>query len=141
MPAPQTENDNRRRLNPLFNDNKLKLGLLGVNVSNGCAITTAEDRHTVSWSTNLAIAQTADRYGYEALVPVARWKGFGGESNFNGKNFETFTWAAGIGQATDQICVMTTAHVTATHPIVAAKEAVTVDHITGGRFAINIVCG
>ena len=91
--------DTRRRLNPLFNDNKLKLGLFGVNVSNGCAITTAEDRHTVSWPTNLAIAQTADKYGYEAMVPVARWRGFGGESNFNGTNFETYTWAAGLGQA------------------------------------------
>jgi hypothetical protein len=87
MPAPQTETDTRRRLNPLFNDNKLKLGLFGVNVSNGCAITTAEDRHTVSWPTNLAIAQTADKYGYEAMVPVARWRGFGGESNFNGHQF------------------------------------------------------
>jgi alkanesulfonate monooxygenase SsuD/methylene tetrahydromethanopterin reductase-like flavin-dependent oxidoreductase (luciferase family) len=141
MPAPQTENDNRRRLNPLFNDNKLKLGLFGVNVSNGCAITTAEDRHTVTWPTNLAIAQTADKYGYEALVPVARWRGFGGESNFNGTNFETYTWAAGLGQATKDICVLTTSHVPTIHPIVAAKQATTVDHITNGRFALNIVCG
>src|SRR3984885_11295249 len=141
MPAPQTENDNRRRLNPLFNDNKLKLGLFGVNVSNGCAITTAEDRHTVSWPTNLAIAQTADKYGYEAMVPVARWRGFGGESNFNGTNFETYTWAAGLGQATQNICVLTTSHVPTVHPIVAAKQATTVDHITNGRFALNVVCG
>jgi dimethylsulfone monooxygenase len=141
MPAPQTENDNRRRLNPLFNDNKLKLGLFGVNVSNGCAITTAEDRHTVTWPTNLAIAQTADKYGYEAMVPVARWRGFGGESNFNGTNFETYTWAAGLGQATKDICVLTTSHVPTIHPIVAAKQATTVDHITNGRFALNIVCG
>ena len=141
MPAPQTEIDTRRRLNPLFNDNKLKLGLFGVNVSNGCAITTAEDRHTVSWPTNLAIAQTADKYGYEAMVPVARWRGFGGESNFNGTNFETYTWAAGLGQATQNICVLTTSHVPTIHPIVAAKQATTVDHITNGRFALNIVCG
>jgi FMNH2-dependent dimethyl sulfone monooxygenase len=141
MPAARTENDNRRQLNPLFNDNKLKLGLFGVNVSNGCAITTAEDRHTVSWPTNLAIAQTADKYGYEALVPVARWRGFGGESNFNGTNFETYTWAAGLGQATKDICVLTTSHVPTIHPIVAAKQATTVDHITNGRFALNIVCG
>jgi FMNH2-dependent dimethyl sulfone monooxygenase len=141
MPAPQTENDNRRRLNPLFGDNKLKLGLFGVNVSNGCAITTAEDRHTVTWPTNLAIAQTADKYGYEAMVPVARWRGFGGESNFNGTNFETYTWAAGLGQATKDICVLTTSHVPTIHPIVAAKQATTVDHITNGRFALNIVCG
>ena len=66
---------------------------------------------TVSWPTNLAIAQRADKYGYEAMVPVARWRGFGGESNFNGTNFETYTWAAGLGQATKDICVLTTSHV------------------------------
>lgn len=130
-----------REHNPLFNDNKLKLGLFGVNVSNGCAITTVENRHQVSWPTMLAIGQTADRYGYEAMVPVARWRGFGGKSNFNGTNFETYTWAAGLGQATQQICVLTTSHVPTIHPIVAAKQATTVDHITNGRFALNIVCG
>jgi alkanesulfonate monooxygenase SsuD/methylene tetrahydromethanopterin reductase-like flavin-dependent oxidoreductase (luciferase family) len=75
------------------------------------------------------------------MVPVARWRGFGGESNFNGTNFETYTWAAGLGQATQQICVLTTSHVPTIHPIVAAKQATTVDHITNGRFALNIVCG
>jgi dimethylsulfone monooxygenase len=141
MSMPQMESETRRALNPLFNDNKLKLGLFGVNVSNGCAITTLEGRHKVTWPTNLAIAQVADRYGYEALVPVARWRGFGGDSNFNGTNFETYTWAAALGQATDDICVLTTSHVPTIHPIVAAKQATTVDHITNGRFALNIVCG
>jgi alkanesulfonate monooxygenase SsuD/methylene tetrahydromethanopterin reductase-like flavin-dependent oxidoreductase (luciferase family) len=27
------------------------------------------------------------------------------------------------------------------HPIVAAKQCTTVDHLTGGRFALNVVCG
>jgi dimethylsulfone monooxygenase len=80
MPAPRTESETRRRLNPLFNDNKLKLGLFGVNVSNGCAITTAEDRHMVTWPTNLAIAQTADKYGYEAMVPSPAGVGSAGKA-------------------------------------------------------------
>jgi hypothetical protein len=42
MSMPQMESETRRALNSLFNDNKLKLGLFGVNVSNGCAITTLE---------------------------------------------------------------------------------------------------
>lgn len=130
-----------RANNPLFSANKLKLGLFGPNVSNGCAITTVPERMQMSWPMTLSIAQLADRHGYEALVPVARWRGFGGESNFNGTNFETYTWAAGLGQATDKICVLTTSHVPTIHPIVAAKQAVTVDHITNGRFALNIVCG
>jgi alkanesulfonate monooxygenase SsuD/methylene tetrahydromethanopterin reductase-like flavin-dependent oxidoreductase (luciferase family) len=75
------------------------------------------------------------------LVPVARWRGFGGETNFNGACFETFTWAAGVGGLTERAAVFATSHVPTIHPIVAAKQATTVDHITGGRFALNIVCG
>jgi alkanesulfonate monooxygenase SsuD/methylene tetrahydromethanopterin reductase-like flavin-dependent oxidoreductase (luciferase family) len=127
--------------NPLFSDNRLKLGLFGINVSNGCAITSAPGSLQMSWPTTKELAQIADRDGYEALVPVARWKGFGGETNFNGTNFETYTWAAGLGEATDNICIMTTSHVPTVHPIMAAKQGTTIDHITNGRFALNVVCG
>ena len=126
--------------NPLFNDNRLKLGLFGLNVSNGCAITTAPGALRTSWPTTLALSQIADRDGYETLVPVARWRGFGGETNFNGTNFETYTWAAGLGSDTD-ICIMTTSHVPTVHPVLAAKQGATIDHITDGRFALNVVCG
>jgi alkanesulfonate monooxygenase SsuD/methylene tetrahydromethanopterin reductase-like flavin-dependent oxidoreductase (luciferase family) len=128
-------------INPLFNNNQLKLGLFGLNVSNGCAITSAEGSLQTSWPTTRELARIADRDGYETLVPVARWKGFGGETNFNGTNFETYTWAAGLGEATDDICVMTTSHVPTVHPILAAKQGTTIDHITNGRFALNVVCG
>ncbi len=133
--------DTRRDTNPLFNDNKLKLGTFGTNVSNGCAVTTVEEAFVTTWPNTLATAQAADALGLEALVPVARWKGFGGKSNFNGTNFETYTWAAGLAQATKGPCVFTTSHVPTVHPIMAAKQATTVDHISNGRFALNIVCG
>jgi alkanesulfonate monooxygenase SsuD/methylene tetrahydromethanopterin reductase-like flavin-dependent oxidoreductase (luciferase family) len=133
--------DRRNETNPLFGPNKLKLGLFGVNVSNGCAVTKVEERFRATWAETLAIAQAADGFGYEALVPVARWKGFGGETNFNGTNFDTYTWAAGIAQATRQVGVLTTSHVPTVHPVMAAKQAATVDHISNGRFALNIVCG
>jgi len=136
-----TAPDPRSATNPLFNDNRLKLGTFGTNVSNGCAITTVPERLVMNWPNTLAIAQAADRLGLEALVPVARWKGFGGETNFNGTNFETYTWAAGLAQATRRSAVLTTSHVPVVHPIMAAKQATTVDHISNGRFALNIVCG
>jgi alkanesulfonate monooxygenase SsuD/methylene tetrahydromethanopterin reductase-like flavin-dependent oxidoreductase (luciferase family) len=133
--------DARRGTNPLFSENKLKLGIFATNVSNGCAITTAEEAYELNWPNTLSIAELADRHGYEALVPVARWKGFGGKSNFNGTNFETYTWAAGLAQATKRIAVLTTSHVPTVHPVMAAKQATTVDHISNGRFALNVVCG
>lgn len=116
----------------LFNDNRLKLGVFGLNVSNGCAATTAEGHLEPTWQNNVEIARMADRAGIEALVPVARWKGFGGQTNFNGTCFESYTWAAGLAGATQQIAVFSTFHVPTIHPIVAAKQATTIDHISNG---------
>jgi FMNH2-dependent dimethyl sulfone monooxygenase len=127
--------------NALFNDNRLKLGVFGLNVSNGCAATTAEGHLQPTWQNNLDIAVIADRAGIEALVPVARWKGFGGKTNFNGTCFETYTWSAGLAAATREVAVFSTSHVPTVHPIVAAKQATTIDHISHGRFALNVVCG
>jgi len=131
----------RRATNPLFNDNKLKLGVFGHNVSHGCAITLAEGYFETTWPAARAISAIADEAGLEALVPVARWRGFGGPTNFNGGSFETYTWAAGLASATEYSAVFSTSHVPTVHPIMAAKQATTIDHISGGRFALNVVCG
>src|SRR2546428_22525 len=110
-------------------------------VNTGCAATTAEGHLETSWPTNVDIAMTADQAGIEAMVPVARWKGFGGPTNFNGSCYETYTWAAGLGAMTRQTAVFSTSHVPTIHPVVAAKQATTIDHISNGRFALNVVCG
>ena len=133
--------DPRRAYNPLFNDNKLKLGTFGTNVSHGCAITTIDGVFETTWPNTLKLAQMCDDAGFESIIPVARWRGFGGETNFNGGSFETYTWAAGLGATTSRAAVLATSHVPTVHPLVAAKQVSTIDHITQGRFALNIVCG
>jgi FMNH2-dependent dimethyl sulfone monooxygenase len=87
------------------------------------------------------IAQRAESLGFEALVPIARWRGFGGTTNFNGNCYETYTWAAGLAEATERIAIFATSHLPTVHPIVAAKAAVTIDHISQGRFGLNLVMG
>ena len=93
------------------------------------------------WVGMMEFCKTADRAGFESLIPVGRWRGFGGDSNFNGVAFETYTWAAGLAAVTDQIAIVTTSHVPTVHPLFAAKQAATIDHISGGRFGLNIICG
>jgi alkanesulfonate monooxygenase SsuD/methylene tetrahydromethanopterin reductase-like flavin-dependent oxidoreductase (luciferase family) len=95
----------------------------------------------VDWSESVRIAQAAERAGFDAIIPVARWKGLGGEINFNHRCFETYTWAAGLAAVTSKICVFSTSHVPTVHPVLAAKQAVTIDHISGGRFGLNVVAG
>jgi FMNH2-dependent dimethyl sulfone monooxygenase len=127
--------------NPVFNDQKLKLGIFSANCSGGVIMSNAPTDFRVTWDQQIEIAQAADQLGMEAMVPVGRWTGFGGDTNFNGVCYETYTWAAGLAQATENIGIFTTTHVPTVHPIVAAKMATTIDHISAGRFGMNLVMG
>jgi alkanesulfonate monooxygenase SsuD/methylene tetrahydromethanopterin reductase-like flavin-dependent oxidoreductase (luciferase family) len=121
--------------------NKLKLGTFATNVSNGLSISEAPTSYEVSWEHTTKLAQLSDAMGLDMVVPVSRWRGFGGPTNFNGESFDTYAWAAGLAQATERIMVFATSHVPVIHPIVAAKQAATIDHISGGRFGLNLVMG
>ncbi|MBV9328814.1 MAG: LLM class flavin-dependent oxidoreductase [Chloroflexi bacterium] len=125
----------------LTSGNALKLGLFGSNCSNGRSYTTVPGRWDASWDNNLKLAQLADSLGLECMVPIARWKGYGGETNVNGSSFESIAWACGLLAATQRINVFCTVHVPLLHPIIAAKQMATVDHVGGGRLGVNVVCG
>ena len=131
----------QRSPNRLYNDNRLKLGIFSANCSGGMAITTIPERWDASWQNNLAIARMADDAGIEFMLPIARWIGYGGQTDFQGHVLETITWAAGLLAATRGITVFSTVHTAFIHPIVAAKQGATIDQIGAGRWGLNIVCG
>ena len=80
----------------MFNANRLKLGIFAANCSSGTAVTTVPERWDASWENNLALARMADDAGFEFMLPIARWRGYGGETNFEGETLETITWASGL---------------------------------------------
>ena len=121
--------------------NAFKLGLFGSNCSGGLAFTSLPESWNSSWENNLKLAQLADTVGLECLVPVARWKGFGGQTNFNGSALETITWACALLAHTRRINAFGTVQAPMIHPIVAAKQMATTDLASQGRFGLNIVCG
>jgi dimethylsulfone monooxygenase len=125
----------------MFNANKLKLGIFSPNCSGGMAVTKVPERWDGSWENNLKLAQMADEAGIEFLLPIARWKGYGGETDFEGTTLETITWACGLLAKTKRITVFGTVHAPLVHPIFAAKQMVTISHVSEGRFGLNIVCG
>ena len=131
----------RRQHVPVFNENRLKLGIFGMNCSNGCTITHAETSFVATYEHNVKIAKLADELGFEMLVPVGRWKHFGGTTKFNSNNMEVFTWATAMACNTSRIMPFATSHVPTVHPLFAAKQASTIDNISAGRFGLNIVCG
>lgn len=126
---------------PLKSERKLKLGVFSANADGGLAITDVPERWRAGWDDNLTAAQIADRAGLDFFLPIARWRGFGGKNRVREWSFETFTWAAGLAAATEQIGLFMTVHVPLIHPLYAAKALATVDHISKGRAGLNIVCG
>jgi FMNH2-dependent dimethyl sulfone monooxygenase len=134
------QNDTTARAR-LFGGNRMKLGVMAFNCSLGSTITTVPEGWKLDWADTVEIAQMVDRSGMETILPVGRWKGYGGPSNFNNTTFESFTWASALGALTKHVTVLATCHVPLVHPLMVAKMASTIDHVTNGRFALNIVCG
>ncbi len=124
-----------------YSDNKLIIGLFGANCSSGRAVTLVENRWTGSWRDSLGLAQMADEIGLDFMLPIGRWKGYGGDTDYQGATLETFTWASGLLASTKRITVFGTIHAPLYNPIMAAKMCVTADHIGEGRFGLNMVCG
>ena len=65
---------------PLKGPNPFKLGIFSANADGGLAITDVPERWRASWDDNRAVAAIADKAGIEFLLPIARWKGFGGKN-------------------------------------------------------------
>src|SRR3546814_11856805 len=82
-----------------------------------------------------------DEAGIDFMLPIARWLGFGGETNFHGRVLETMTWSAGLLAVTRNISIVATMHTVATHPLVLARQIATIDEIGRGRAGLNIVAG
>ncbi|MGR4890710.1 LLM class flavin-dependent oxidoreductase [Sphingopyxis sp. LARHCG72] len=127
--------------NAMHNSNAFKLGLFSMNCNGGGACTTVENRWRCDWDDMVAAAQLADDIGLEFILPIARWKGYGGTTDVRGESMETLTFAAGLAALTKRISVFSTVHLPLVHPVFAAKALATVDHISNGRAGLNMVCG
>ena len=125
----------------MYNANALKLGLFGVNCSSGRSATKVPERWSASWPDCLKLARMADAAGIDFMLPIGRWKGYGGDTDLHGETLETLTWATGLLASTEHITVFGTVHAPLFHPLIAAKEFVTADHVGRGRFGLNIVAG
>jgi len=125
----------------MYNGNPLKIGLFGANCSSGRSATKVPERWSASWPDCLALAQLADDASLDFMLPIARWKGYGGDTDFHGRSLETITWAVGLLCATKRMTIFGTVHAPLFHPLIAAKEFVTADHIGEGRVGVNIVVG
>jgi pyrimidine oxygenase len=94
-----------------------------------------------TWEYNKKAAMLAERHGLDFIMSMAKWRGYGGETDHWGKTLESVTMMSGLAAVTERVQVWATVHTICFHPAVAAKMFVTLDQISGGRAGMNIVIG
>src|SRR5215468_1692084 len=109
--------------------------------NNGWLISTTSPQYKPSFDLNREVVQKAERFGFDFALSMIKLHGFGGPSRYWDYNLESFTLMAGLAAVTNRIRLFATCAVLTLPPPIAARMAVTIDSISGGRFGINIISG
>jgi dimethylsulfone monooxygenase len=125
----------------LVGSDHLKIGLFSLNASQGIAMTRVPERWQAQWNDIKSVAQMADKAGLDFLLPLQRWRGYGGATDPRGACMEAMTHSAALSGVTDQIAIFGTVQVSINHPVWAARAVATLDQVSNGRAGLNIVCG
>lgn len=101
---------------------------------------------TTDWSFdyNLALVQKAEAFGFDLVFALSQWLPKGGYGGvFNGEALDSFMSLAAMTALTERIILVATSHVLygPWHPLHFAKFTATLDHISKGRWGINVVTG
>jgi len=86
---------------------------------------------------NAWLAQIAEEVGFDYSLIAARYIFASGK----GDHLEAITTAVGLATITNRIKLIAAVHPGLLHPGVVAKMGATIDHISGGRFGVNVVSG
>lgn len=107
------------------------------NVSGGLVTSTIEQRTDWGYDYNVKLARTAEDNGFEyALTQVRYEASYGAEYQH-----ESTSFSLALLLATERLKVIAAVHPGLWQPGVLAKLGATADHLSGGRFAVNVVSG
>jgi FMNH2-dependent dimethyl sulfone monooxygenase len=101
---------------------------------------------TTDWSFayNRDLVLRSEALGFDLVFALSQWLPQGGYGGvFNGQALDSFMTTAALTSVTSRILLVSTIHVLygPLHPLHFAKWGATLDHISGGRWGINIVTG
>lgn len=120
-----------------FADEPIRFAYWVPNVSGGLVISKIEQRTDWSLEYNIRLAQLAEQNGFDyALSQIRFTAGYGAEYQH-----ESVSFSQALLQSTTKLKVLAAILPGPWHPVVVAKQLATIDHISNGRVAINVVSG
>ena len=107
------------------------------NVSGGLVVSNIEQRTDWSYDYNVRLAQAAEKSGFEyALTQIRFTAGYGAENQH-----ESVSFSHALLAKTEKLKVIAAILPGPWKPALAAKQLATIDYLTNGRVAINVVSG
>ncbi|MEQ1247698.1 dimethylsulfone monooxygenase SfnG [Acinetobacter soli] len=107
------------------------------NVSGGLVVSNIEQRTDWSYEYNIKLAQAAEANGFEyALTQIRFTAGYGAEYQH-----ESVSFSHALLAKTEKLKVIAAILPGPWKPVLAAKQLATIDYLTQGRIAINVVSG
>jgi len=86
-------------------------------------------------------AVLTEKAGLDFAMAMAKYRGFGGETEHWDYQLDSYLTMAGVAEATSRIKVWGTIHTLLQNPGVVAKMVATLDQISAGRAGLNVVTG
>lgn len=111
------------------------------------AWTPSKAPRNTSWTFdyNAELAVRADELGFDLVFALATWLGkggHGGDIGFRAHSIDPFITSAALAPLTHNVLLISTVHVLyGWHPLHIAKYGAVIDHISGGRWGLNVVTG
>lgn len=123
----------------------LMLGLFLPIQNGGWTISTAPRGTDWSFDYNARLVVQAEEAGFDLVFGLAQWlgaEGHGGATKYRKYTIDPLLVTSGVAALTRNIILISTVHVLyGWHPLHLAKFGATLDHMTGGRWGLNLVTG
>ena len=114
----------------------LRIGIWALVHGNRAALNDPEEPYDASWPRNRALVLEAEALGYDCTL-VAQHTANPHKEELD--QLEAWTASAALAAETSRIEIIAAIKPMLYHPVVLAKMALQIEHISRGRFAINLV--
>jgi pyrimidine oxygenase len=107
----------------------------------GWILSSTAPRLDGSYDYNRKVALLAEETGFDFIMAMAKWRGYGGVTQHWRSALESQILMAALAAVTRRVKVLATVHTLLQNPAVTAKMMATLDQISEGRAGLNVVTG
>ena len=119
----------------------LDFGIFLPIAKNGFIASKTTAQYMPTWELNRDVTLKCEELGFEFALSMIKHRGFGGETEYWDYAQDSYALTAGLATITQRIELYPSIANLTMHPAICARMAVTIDHMSNGRFGLNIVSG